>query len=179
MKQNQEHRYFGINFQNIGTRKNTIEFRLPNGTIDADTWIENINLFGGIVKAAEELARIEEKPEEKRAKEEQEKLECLKKIKNKDISQEEKLEALLGIVIPEEERYIYKERYKVNSELLEDKPDIRYAIVGNISKKPLNIKKIGKYVFVGEDAITGEDYRRGSTIIENDLGKENPDRIPE
>ena len=42
-------RYYGINFANVGEDKNTIEFRLPNGTIDAKTWIENINLFGGII----------------------------------------------------------------------------------------------------------------------------------
>ena len=48
-------RFFSINFDNIGKAKNTIEIRLPNGTVDAETWIQNINLFGGIVKAAEAL----------------------------------------------------------------------------------------------------------------------------
>ena len=47
----QETRNFGINFSNVddGSKMdiNTIEFRMPNGTINPDVWIENINLFGG------------------------------------------------------------------------------------------------------------------------------------
>ena len=52
-------KYCGINFQNLGEYKNTIEIRLANGTLDADTWIENINLFGGLVRASQELAIIQ------------------------------------------------------------------------------------------------------------------------
>ena len=63
-------RYSGINFMNTGSQgKNTIEFRLANGTIDPDTWIENINLFGGLVKSAQELAEIQKKPENERTEE--------------------------------------------------------------------------------------------------------------
>ena len=61
----QEDRYSDVNFCNIGSKeKNTIEFRLPNGTINPNTWIENVNLFGGIVKVAHELSVIQEKTEE-------------------------------------------------------------------------------------------------------------------
>ena len=43
-------RYSAINFENFGDEnKNTIEFRLSNGTLNPRTWIENINLFGGIM----------------------------------------------------------------------------------------------------------------------------------
>ena len=38
----QNERYYGINFK----KSDTIEFRLSNGTLNANTWIENINLFG-------------------------------------------------------------------------------------------------------------------------------------
>ena len=39
----QNERYYGINFKKF----DTIEFRLSNGTLNANTWIDNINLFGG------------------------------------------------------------------------------------------------------------------------------------
>ena len=115
IKDAQESRYYGINFMNIEDYNNTIEFRLANGTIDADTWIQNINLFGGIVRSSEDLAKIQTKPEEERTEEEKNILEYFEQIKSSKISNQEKLEALLSIVIPEEYRDIYRERYEVNS----------------------------------------------------------------
>ncbi len=51
-------RYSGINFLNVGSDvKNTIEFRLSNGTLDAKTWIENINLFGRYNKGSTRVVR--------------------------------------------------------------------------------------------------------------------------
>ena len=44
---------------NVRDEKNTIEFRLANGTINPEMWIENANLFGGMVAISEELARIQ------------------------------------------------------------------------------------------------------------------------
>lgn len=63
-------RYCGLNLWNINNGKDTIEFRISNGTIDPDTWIENARLYGRIVEIAEKLAEIEKNPiksnEEKR-----------------------------------------------------------------------------------------------------------------
>lgn len=64
-------RYSGINYCNVGRKeKNTIEFRLPNGTLDPTTWIENINLFGGLVRVSHELSEIMLKSAEQRTEEE-------------------------------------------------------------------------------------------------------------
>lgn len=52
-------RYCGLNLWNINNGKDTIEFRISNGTIDPDTWIENARLYGRIVEIAEKLAEIE------------------------------------------------------------------------------------------------------------------------
>ena len=49
--------------------KKTVEFRIPNGTIEPETWIENINLFGGIISASEKLNIIQSKSEEMRTRE--------------------------------------------------------------------------------------------------------------
>ena len=53
----QRYRYSGLNFWSYDEHR-TIEFRLSNGTINPDAWVENINLFGGIIKAAEEISVI-------------------------------------------------------------------------------------------------------------------------
>ena len=63
----EENRFKGLNLTNMATdivkikKLPTIEFRIPNGTVNADTWIENINLFGGLIKASEEFAKIKNK----------------------------------------------------------------------------------------------------------------------
>lgn len=44
---------YGLNIRNIGNPdKNTVEFRVPNGTLDNDTLKENIVLFGSLIKSA-------------------------------------------------------------------------------------------------------------------------------
>lgn len=54
------HKYYGLNFNNINSvNKNTIEFRLPNGTIDPQTLMDNIRLFSSIVSVSKELGDIE------------------------------------------------------------------------------------------------------------------------
>ena len=171
----QKERYFGINFQNLGNRKNTIEFRLPNGTTDAATWIENINLFGGIVKTSENLSQIQKKPEKERTYEDERKIEYLEKIKNGETSQEEKLEFLLELIIPEEDRDIYRRRYQVNSKLIEQNPTIKRNITEKTAKKTIDVKKIGKKIFNGKEKVTGQDYQRNNQILQNDLHRESSD----
>lgn len=138
---------YGINFNNLGNEKNTIEFRIPNGTIDAKTWIENINLFGGIVKASEDLTLIQNKQPEDRTDEEITKLKLFEKLNNDGISDSERLEILLQIVIPIEDRDIYRKRYITNSKLYE-KSVVKDFIRKKLSKKKINfnstrIKKFG------------------------------------
>ena len=71
IKKIQGDRFSAINYVNVGEEeKNTIEFRLPNGTLDPTTWIENINFFGGLVRVSHELSKIMLKSEEQRTEEE-------------------------------------------------------------------------------------------------------------
>ena len=51
----------GLNLLNVNYEKNTIEFRVANGTLKPDTWIENINLFGGMIQVSQKIAEIMEK----------------------------------------------------------------------------------------------------------------------
>ena len=53
-------KYYGLNFKNLNSiNKNTIEFRLPNGTINPQTLMNNIRLFSKIVSVSKELGEIE------------------------------------------------------------------------------------------------------------------------
>ena len=169
-------RYSGINFLNIGESKNTIEFRLANGTLDENTWIENINLFGGIVKAAEDIALIQSKPEEERTAEEIEKLKNFEELRDKKLKDTEKLEKLLALTIDEEDREIYRGRFKTNSILLGLVPTRNREISKKISRKSIDIKGVGKKVFTGEDEITGSDFQHVSDDIQNRQQRRNNTR---
>ena len=108
----------GINFRNIGDEdNNTIEFRIPNGTLDPNTWIENIRLFGRLMQVSEELTHNQNSPEILG------KLELKQKLKNPNLSEEDRLEILLEILFKEEERDIYRKRYNVNSEKVKELDD--------------------------------------------------------
>ena len=162
---------------NLGNKKGTIEFRLSNGTIDENTWIENINLYGGIVKAAEDLAQIQAKAEEQRSEAEKKKIACLEQLKE-EVSPEDKLDALLELTIPEEDKDIYRERYDVNHKLIEEDVKLKTEITGKTAKKPIviNKNKVGRAVFTGEKAVTGQDYEKGVEMLKRDLDRGTFDR---
>ena len=164
----QDSRYFGINFNNVGnSKKNTIEFRLPNGTINPNTWIENINLFGGIIRSAHELSAIQEKPEEQRTDTERRMLDSFEMLQTEE-NEEQIAKALIKLCITPEQRHVYMERYVTNKPLLDNSPEIKDAITRQISTS-----KIGKKIFTGKDAINGEDYNQGTAIIEGELARDN------
>ena len=51
-------RHRSLNLMSVNNARNTIEFRLSNGTLDGNTWIENIRLYGRTVEIAEKLGLI-------------------------------------------------------------------------------------------------------------------------
>ena len=130
-------RYCGLNLWNINNGKDTIEFRISNGTIDPDTWIENARLYGRIVEIAEKLAEIEKNPiksnEEKR-------LLSLKEYLKKDISENDKMEVLLNLLFSKEERQLYRERYISTIENLKE-IDEDYNSFSDISFSKVDFKK--------------------------------------
>ena len=137
-------RYSGINYCNVGRKeKNTIEFRLPNGTLDPTTWIENINLFGGLVRVSHELSEIMLKSEEQRTEEEK------KMLYNYEVIQTEQderkvAEALIGLCVSQEQMQTYLDRYDENSELLKKAPEINDGLKGQIRKNKIGKKTIPK-----------------------------------
>lgn len=113
----QEERYSGLNLLNINNGKNTIEFRIPNGTINADTWIENARLFGRIVQISQKIAEVEKST--KLEIEEQTLLQLRDRIKDENVPEQEKMETLLELLFSEEEREVYRDRYFTNTKILE------------------------------------------------------------
>ena len=103
----------GLNMLNVNNVKNTIEFRFPNGTLNPEMWIDNINLLGGIVTISQELAEIQER--DAKTQEESYKLEIFENLK-KNKSGKEKLKKLLKLIGLEPEEYI--DRYNTNIELI-------------------------------------------------------------
>lgn len=141
---------------------------MPNGTVDAKTWIENINLFGGIVKASEELSKIQLKPKENITKDEKEKLETFNKLEKEETTSEEMLESLLKLTIKEEDRHIYRERYFSNKR--QRMP--RMFFQDNLAANRINIKsKVLANEFAKDEEVASK--REESRNINENLLKEN------
>ena len=182
IKEVQGNRYSGINFMNVGEGgKNTVEFRLANGTINPETWIENINLFGGVIVSAQSMSKIQAKDEQDRTEQEKSDLKKFEMLKNKTISNEERLDMLLDLTVSKEDKEIYQNRYKENSKLLEKNDIVSKSIKGQISEETLNFEDKKKKLF--EDAIdvtkvsvTTKDIVRQDKNIENIIRENSIDR---
>ena len=164
-------KHYGINF--VDEKKyDTVEFRLPNGTLNSETWIENINLFGGIMQVSEKLGMIQLEDESKITDKDKRLLYCFDKIKDNEIDEREKLEYLLELVIAEEDRDIYRERYEENNKLMHENPKMENEIETDLARDKVNLRDVFNKVFLGEDGISGQDYYIGVKVIEYDLEKE-------
>ena len=95
-------RFYGLNLTNIGSEnKNTIEFRMSNGTIDPETVKENVFLYASLIKTAVEMTQNPELNSDK-----------VDKFFNKDVSEEEKVGCFLELIMDEQEdRDVYKRRW--------------------------------------------------------------------
>ena len=95
-------KYTALNFVNLGNdEKNTVEFRVPNGTLDDKIIKETIMLIGKNVEVAKQLIYN---------KDSQEKFEVFKRH---DLTETEKRELLLNILFEDEaSRQIYRNRFE-------------------------------------------------------------------
>ena len=134
----QNKRYF-VRLENINKdiEKNTIEFRGPNGTLDPETWIENIRLFARLMEVSKKLSELETKKE---LSEKEKRMLLLEKKIIQDIPIEEKLEILLELLFEKEEQETYRNRYIVNSKLIEAMPE-KEIIIPNSDFKRVDFKR--------------------------------------
>lgn len=109
-------RYYGLNLTNLNTlSKNTIEFRVFNGTLNDKTIYENIRLCTRLVEVARHLGDIEIAIKNKLPLSNGQKklLEARNKLNSGYKNEEMLTENFLKMMFPnEEERKIYKERYR-------------------------------------------------------------------
>lgn len=115
-----------LNLMNVNNGKNTIEFRLSNGTIDGNTWVENVRLYGRTVQLAQVLGEISEKLEAGEELTEDEKRKyTLKEMLKDHRPLDEKMDILMQILFSKEESEVYYERYNANRKL--DKKEYRVS----------------------------------------------------
>ena len=160
----------GVNFLNINNTRNTVEFRLANGTINPDIWIENINLFGGIVEASEKIAQIQSKSNKDMTDEEIKIIETFEMLSKEGISEEQKLECLLELTVLDKDVYI--ERYKENIKEIDKNPEIIQLLKKNELNRPITPKVIGKKCFMGENNVTGQELKEVNEQINRDMKEE-------
>lgn len=169
IKDVQGNRHFGLNFLNVNqNKKNTIEFRLPNGTLSPEAWIENINLFGGIVKAAEEIAQIQRKVAKERTDEEKQKLELFEDMNSGNLTEEGVLDTLLMLAVGEHQREVYKHRYKTNKELMQSDFFLELEMNKLIAEKPIKTKNTRGDFWLGLQSATGEEIVAADARLNND-----------
>lgn len=167
----------GINFQNLKKGKmQTIEFRISNGTLSSETWLENIILFGGLVRASEELYIIQQKDKFKRTIHEKYLLDCFESIRNKSVDEEQTLELLLQIVAPEGMHNVYKERYRINRVKLKQAAKTEEYIKKHVSKKSIRILRKKALVFTGFNRVTTPEYNTTHLKTKGDFSERNIER---
>ena len=164
----QSNRYDGLNFRNMFNRnKPTIECRIPNGTLDPDVWIENINLFGGIIASAQKVDDLLKK--KGRTSEDKQYLASYFKLVNQKMTEEEILECLLALTIHPEDRVIYRERYEVNSKLLKQDPKIDGIIKNNTYTGKISFERLKQQIFEGKNRVRGDEYLEVGSEINKQL----------
>lgn len=136
----QKSRYSSINFDNVGYGINTIEFRLANGSINPDVWIQNINLFGGIVKAAKDISLIKKKDIDNLTDDDKVKLLLFERLRDSKLSDEDKLNDFLSLVVSKEDKDIYIERYNTNKSLLEG-TKVQDDLTAEVTSSPVKVAK--------------------------------------
>ena len=108
-KKYDEDRYYGLNLINLGRKnKNTIEFRMPNGEINYEELLANIELFCKMFMTAKRLAHTDNQDE----------LELFYSLFVEE-NQEKRLDILLLLLFERKEKIplIYKTRYRLNRKL--------------------------------------------------------------
>ncbi len=98
-----ERRYAGLNLTNIGNKdKDTIEFRMANGTLDPEIIKQNVFLYASIIDTSIKLTEEPEKYEKK-----------FKEFVRHDVTEKEKAESFLDLIMEsDEDKKIYLNRWE-------------------------------------------------------------------
>lgn len=162
----------GINFNNLSDyEKHTIEFRLPNGTIDPNTWIENINLFGNTLRKCKEITEIRKKDKDELTPEEKSELKVFNSLVFGDLNMDDRANILINFVLPENQQKVFKDRYFVNSKMLNLHNDVKQFLSNETFDQPIDIADIKEKLFEKEGRITGVEFALCTTVIQHEIQK--------
>lgn len=98
-----ERRYRGLNLTNIGnSKKNTIEFRMANGTLKPEIIKQNVFLYASLINTAIQMTEHPEKFKEK-----------IDEFYRTDVTEKEKAENFLNLIMENSnDRQIYMDRWQ-------------------------------------------------------------------
>ena len=98
-----ERRYSGLNLTNIGNhKKNTIEFRMANGTLNPEVIKQNVFLYASLINTSIQMT---ENPEKFKSK--------LDEFYRTDVNEEEKARSFLNLIMEDSnDRQIYVDRWQ-------------------------------------------------------------------
>ena len=157
-----ERRYAGLNLTNIGNpEKNTIEFRMANGTLNPEVIKQTVFLYASLIDTA---IKISDNPEEYKEK--------LSDFFNTDVTEAQKVQSFLSLIMQTpEDRKIYLRRWQSvkDSEVFSknDKKDFaqgrfkRDEFKKRLQTTPLNL--------------TQNTYTQNDDFISSKSAKQEPD----
>lgn len=98
-----ERRYNGLNLTNIGnSKKNTIEFRMANGTLSPEVIKQNVFLYASLINTAIQMTENPQKFQEK-----------LEAFYRTDVTEEQKAQNFLNLIMQDsQDRQIYMDRWQ-------------------------------------------------------------------
>ena len=115
-----ERRYNGLNLTNIGNeKKNTIEFRMANGTLNPEVIKQNVFLYASLINTAIQMTENPQNFEQK-----------LESFYNTDVTEKQKVENFLNLIMEnEDDRQIYMDRWESvkDSQIFEKNPKRGFA----------------------------------------------------
>lgn len=158
-------RYTGLNLSNMGSKsKDTIEFRMSNGSINPQTIKENVFLYASLIKTAVDMT---EHPEEMQ--------DALKNFYKRDVTEEEKADAFLSLVMEHpEDRQVYKDRW----ESVKDNPIFSQSIGAQRFSKDVfqkeaeiqpttEVKKAYGFISKLKDKVLGKESKKEDVAFEH------------
>ena len=141
-----DNKHYSLNILNIGRRfnKNTIEFRMPNGSLEPEIILQNITLYARIMQVSKELTKITNKIKNGKqiTKDEKQKI-IYKEMLKREIPDDDNMKILMKLLFDDkEERTVYEKRYYANKDLFSYMDSIRGTKFPKLDYEQLNDKDI-------------------------------------
>ena len=160
-------RYHGLNLTNVGNpKKNTIEFRTSNGTLNPEVIKKNVYLYASVLQTARTMALEPEKLQEQ-----------MQQFYRTDVTEQEKVQSFLNLVFESEEDRIvsdfldyhfyrtgrFEEQMRMYCEFC-DTYGGNQDIMSSLDHKIKDSKFKGYYTFYGTSGCSSRNYKEAELI---------------